>query len=161
MVQYVIRPVEIQDMTLLWCWRNDPVVVSVERTPCTIRKDEYFRRLRRKLSNEYYCVMLAETEANALATSYVYSWKGETAEIGICMNPAFRGHGLSCRLLESFISHAQGELGFNRVSAEVRTVNTPSIRLFRKMGYSVDKTSNGIVYFSKDMKEPKTCIFPG
>lgn len=155
MISYVIRPAGLHDQTLLWCWRNDPVTREMERLPGIISPEVYAAQLRRMLSNDSFRVLIAQTDVNAIAVSAIYANAGGTAEIGICLNPDFRGRKLSCGLLEAFAARARSELNFSRLTAAVKMINIPSRRLFAGAGYRVDATAHDIVYFSRDMTGPQ------
>jgi RimJ/RimL family protein N-acetyltransferase len=150
-ISYIIRPAGLHDQTLLWCWRNDPVTREMERMPGLVSPEVYAALLRQMLSNDRYRVLIAQTDVNAIAVAVVYANTEGRAEIGICLNPDFRGLKLSCGLLEAFAARAQAELGFSRITATVKMINIPSRRLFASAGYRVDAKTPDIVYFSSDL----------
>lgn len=156
MISYVIRPAGIHDQTLLWCWRNDPLTLEMERIPGLISPEVYASQLRLMLANENYRVLMAETSVNAIAVSYVYADAKGVAQIGICVNPAFRGQKLSCGLVQAFAARAQSDLHFRRITAAVKMINIPSRRLFASAGYRVDAIAHDIVHFSLDMTAGET-----
>jgi RimJ/RimL family protein N-acetyltransferase len=158
MISYIIRPVGIHDQSLLWCWRNDPVTREMERIPGIIPPDVYAAWIARMLENNSYRVLMAESDVAAIGVAFIYAPPEGSAEIGICLNPAFRGLGLSQGLLEAFVESARAELGFKRIFAAVRAKNIPSRRLFSSAGYKMDAITHDIVYFSRDMSAENTGV---
>jgi RimJ/RimL family protein N-acetyltransferase len=103
------------------------------------------------LIDKNYSVMIAETDDNALAVCYVYCREKTSAEIGICLNPVFRGQRLSLQLLEAFTAQAQTVMGFRKMRAEVKLINLPSRRLFARAGYQIDATTKDVIHFSLNL----------
>lgn len=151
MVSYVIRPVGLCDQTLLWCWRNDPVTREMARIPDIITQNIHAAQLTSLLSAPDCRLMLAETDANAVAVGYLCMRGHDRAEIGININPAFRGLKLAAGLITAFTETPRPDLGYRTVLAEVKQINLPSRRAFIRAGYHEDAIANGIVYFSRDM----------
>lgn len=151
MLSYVIRPAGLCDETLLWCWRNDPVTCEMARIPGIMPRHVHAAQLADLLSDPNYRVMLAETDMNALAVGYMNLQHNGRAEIGININPAFRGRNLAAGLIMAFAETSRHDLGYDTVLAEVKQINLPSRRAFARAGFREEAISNGIVRFSRKM----------
>lgn len=77
-------------------------------------------------------VMVSDT---GLAGQVRYEARGDEAEIGISVGPAFRGYGLAARLLASTWADSCRQLGVARARGVVFTSNRSSAAAFREAGF--------------------------
>ncbi|MGI6334105.1 MAG: GNAT family N-acetyltransferase [Saccharofermentanales bacterium] len=66
-------------------------------------------------------------------------WPNGNSEIGIALTePAARGRGLAAEALTLMIRYAFDELGLKRIWARVIEPNTPSIKLFESLNFTLE-----------------------
>ena len=136
----IIRPTTLADLTLLWVWRNDAETRRMERDPAILPRAGYCRELKRQLADPAYCLLIAETQTSAVAGATLRrngAGAARGAEIGIIVDPAWRGRGLASRLIRAFIGHARPALGFVTVFAQIRAENMASYLAFASAGFTL------------------------
>jgi RimJ/RimL family protein N-acetyltransferase len=66
-------------------------------------------------------------------------WPNSHTEIGIALTASGeRGHGLAAEALTLLIEYAFTELGLHRIWARIIENNTPSVRLFTRLGFRLE-----------------------
>lgn len=145
-----VRPVRPADYSLIWRWRNDAVTRRMERSSDPVPWPAFDVWLRQMVADPYRCLLIAERQDCPVAFSHVRMERlSRTAEIGININPDFRGQRLATPLIKAFSRYAWARLGFRRIEARIRSVNIPSRRAFAAAGFVHDgEEASGIITMS-------------
>lgn len=140
------------DSKLIWEWRNDPITREMSRTTNEISWDShklwYEKRsnkdglLMAELGGVPMCMVRLDTlEDTGIEQEH------ERAEISINLSPDYRGKGLSSKILKEALLYAKGQ-HIKNIIAEIKTVNTASIKLFEKHGFVLQQEEDGLrTYF--------------
>lgn len=154
MFNCTIRPVEPADCSRIWHWRNDPVTRRMERSPDPVPWPAFDDWLRQMLADPWRCLLIAEREDRPVAFSHIRMDRlSRTAEIGINIDPEFRGQRLATPLIMAFSRYAWARLGFRLIEARVKSINMPSRRAFDRAGFVQDGEAEGIIALSLDPAE--------
>jgi len=129
------------DGKLIMKWRNDKMT-RFNSFNNTIKTWSSFR-------NEYYdnyfdnIPLFAELDGIKIAfISFCYQNK-KTLIVGINIAPKYRGIGLSYNILSTSIEYIKNNYkNINKLIAEIKTSNIPSIKLFTKCNFELVKTIN-------------------
>ena len=57
------------------------------------------------------------------------------ADIGVVIDPAHQGQQIGFQSVSAVVVHAFEELRLHRLTADILSINTPSIGLFKKLGF--------------------------
>jgi ribosomal-protein-alanine N-acetyltransferase len=85
-----------------------------------------------------YAWAVADRDSDKLiGTTTLFSLNGpqRRAEIGYSLARAFHGRGIATEMLRTAIAHAFGELGLERIEADVDPRNEASWRLLERLGF--------------------------
>jgi ribosomal-protein-alanine N-acetyltransferase len=94
--------------------------------------------------NDINWVISATPDGPALGRVAVYPRGQNNVWEAACMiAPAARGHNLAARGLARALDHAFDELGARRIMADIDPDNIPSIRVFEKLGFTLEARLRG------------------
>lgn len=146
-----IRPVRPADCSRVWRWRNDPVTCRMERSQDPVPWPVFDDWLCQMMADPWRCLLIAEREERPIAFSHIRMDRlNGTAEIGINIDPDFRGRRLATPLIMAFSRFAWARLAFRLIEARVKSINIPSRRAFDRAGFAQDGEAGGIIALSLD-----------
>jgi len=131
---FTARAASSVDESLLLQWANDPEVRANAFNPRPIAAGEHAAWLARRLADPQASRITIVQAANGVPAGQVRldrvagGW-----EIGYSMDEAFRGLGLGARLLQAGIP---ADLADGMLLGRVKPDNTPSARVFHRLGFS-------------------------
>ena len=154
-MEFEIRRAEPKDCAMLWRWRNDPVTRRAQRLEDPIPWDAYESWYARALASPGRVILIASPADPSAGedlgvAQFTLGRVPEMAEIGLNLNPAWRGRGLAAPLIERFCAEGRRHLGFGAVIAHVKAENLPSRRAFIRAGFALDDAEGGILRFRRD-----------
>lgn len=132
-----LRRLGPDDLEMLWRWRNDPHTRRMEREPDYIPRETYFTWLRIVDSSAARRIYVAAVADGAIGHCELAMRPNGAADIGINLNPDYRGRGLAAAVIDAGIAAARADLGFHTVWAEIRMENLPSQRAFARAGFTI------------------------
>lgn len=148
----VVRPAVLSDEELVLQWANDPLTRASGFNPNLIDANTHRSWFRRRLENpdENHFYILETDRAVPVGQVRFEKWEGKW-ELHYLVAPAFRRRGLGRRLLQ----HALPELsrtGVDRVFARVKNGNTPSCRIFERLGFERQPNLDAeVIVYGKDL----------
>jgi ribosomal-protein-alanine N-acetyltransferase len=94
--------------------------------------------------NDINWVISATPDGPALGRVAVYPRGQNNVWEAACMiTPAARGHNLAARGLARALDHAFDRLGARRIMADIDPDNIPSLRVFEKLGFTLEARLRG------------------
>jgi len=132
-----LRKVEAEDRSLLLRWANESTVREQSLQQEIITEQQHDIWLKEKLSDKRSYMYIAEnskSEPIGLAR-FQLDEKRATAVVGISMDATMRGKGLGQIMLSNAMKKLQEVEPEIVFIAEVRKINTPSLKLFKKVGF--------------------------
>ena len=137
-----LRPVEVADLPQLAAWRNDPEIRTRTREFRPLNQESqrrWFERISGPDSREFMFVVEAVTawgDAVGVVGLCNYQPRSQIAETSFYIGPPnARRQGFAAASLRLLHGWGFGELGLNRIEAEVYAFNEPSIALLKKLGF--------------------------
>jgi UDP-4-amino-4,6-dideoxy-N-acetyl-beta-L-altrosamine N-acetyltransferase len=126
------------DLELILPWRNAPAVRRAMYTHHEISADEHhawFKRIREDPSARWYLYQDAAGEPQGVVYFTAFDPAQKTAFWGFYAKPeALRGTGM--RILHEALELGFGGLSLRKINGEVLAINTPSINLHKKVGFT-------------------------
>jgi RimJ/RimL family protein N-acetyltransferase len=133
-----IRPATPGDARLLWELRNDPLVRANSFTAEFIPWDAHQRWFAEKLSSAETRIFILEDKKGAPLGQIRFDRQNrKSAQIHLSIVVAVRGRGYGQFLLTRTLPLAQAELDVVEFVALVKSENEPSLRLFRRAGFTI------------------------
>jgi RimJ/RimL family protein N-acetyltransferase len=136
-----LRTVDQEDLQRLADWRNDPEIRIRTREFRPLNKvdqAEWFARISGLNRRDFMFVLTAPPSGAPVGLVGLCHWdpRDRTAEISFYVGEKDeRQRGLATEGLRLLISYGFGEIGLDRIDAEVYDFNEPCLRLLSKLGF--------------------------
>ena len=151
---FSLRDVRHSDAGFLFLWANDPATRQAALNTDTIAWEEHRSWLDQKLTSPDAKFWVAASEADqplgCIRFDTTDNW--ESAKLSYTVAPEARGLGIGRRMVEAGVARIQSEHAGLRILAEVRTANTPSLRIFRGLSWQETGAREELVRFSSTGK---------
>lgn len=149
-----IRAAVSGDCAMLWRWRNDPLTRRMQRASDAVPWRQFESWYARALANPERAILIASPcrggDADDLGVAqFLLHGPAGVAEIGLNLNPCYRGRGLATPLIQRFCAEAQRALPFKAIVAHVKAENIPSRRAFARAGFTLDNGCGDILRFCR------------
>ena len=147
-----LREVRREDLELFKSWRNVEHDTRNYRTigPLTTENQEWYWKnvVNNPDKHKVFTVVKNDTLAviGEIRLSNINLLDGD-AEIGILLNPKFRGQGYGSEALKLIVSFGFNRLRLHRIEAQYIISNTSSQRLFESCGFKLDGVRRESKYF--------------
>lgn len=155
-----LRPARPGDCDMLWEWRNDPQTRRMERQQGFIPRAPYVDWLHAIMASARRRLYVAELAGAGAGLCELALRPDGAADIGINLNPAFRGRRLATPLIRAAIAAAWPDLRFPRVMADIRAENTPSRRAFARAGFVLARDEGAILRLMFSVDEERSSFSP-
>src|SRR5690348_12026055 len=135
MNQVQLRPATLDDMEMIFHWRNDPFILQRSTSPNPIRWEEHQSWFRRALSSPNYCLLIVQVDGTPIG-QVRFDRKGAIAIISVYVVEQYtrKGHGVAA------IEQATGQIfriwRLRAVVACIREDNHPAQSAFARAGYA-------------------------
>ncbi|OIO80978.1 hypothetical protein AUJ84_02055 [Candidatus Pacearchaeota archaeon CG1_02_32_132] len=154
MAEIRLRKATIEDSSDLFSWRNDPVTRAMSRDTGPISRESHEVWYKRALADPKKSILIGENEEDQIGmVRFDYQDSPRTAEININLNPAMRGRGYGQTLLNESCEYAFSHLGIERIYAEIKPSNLPSIKIFERRGFKYLPSDKGSMLRLELVKE--------
>ncbi len=149
-----VRRASEQDSQDLFAWRNDPVTRAASLSVAPVGWPEHSLWLAASLANDsrrLFIAMLSEERTVPVKIGmcrFDITADGLSAEVGINLNPGYRGRGLSERVLTAaIVEFRRGDGSGLTLTATIRSSNHASITLFERVGFRLSSSKNEVNYY--------------
>lgn len=122
-----------EDGKIIMNWRNDPITRKMSHNQ-NIKIWETFKEEYKTYFDNIPLFGTLNGEKIAFI-SYIKTNTHKIYKIGININPDYRGKGLSKKILDQSIIHIKSNYQVDKIIAEIKHVNIPSIKLFTNYGF--------------------------
>jgi len=126
---------ESADSRMLWEWRNDETTRKMSRTTDVIPWENHKAWYAKAATDPNKAIFIAFSEDQAACMIRFDFINQGDMEININMNPAMRGKGLGKPVLAAACAYGFKTLALNRIYAEIKPENTPSVKIFEGVGF--------------------------
>ena len=138
------------DCRLFWYWTNDSEVRKNAFNPVAIPWDEHKKWFFEKLEDPYTTLYVIHSKEGPVG-QVRFDRKGEEYVISYSLARQFRGLSLGGKILQLAINRLKKTF-CGTLRAEVKADNTPSNRIFRKLGFiETESLQNGKRVFQKQI----------
>lgn len=144
-----LRPASISDTDLILHWENDKEnwLVSNTTRPYTKAEIEEFINDQKGIYSDKQLRLIICTNQKKSATIgcidlFNYNHQIKKAGIGVLISQEFRNKGFASEALDLLIKHTFNTLNLNKLYCHVHADNLPSIKLFKKNGFSETEQDN-------------------
>jgi UDP-2,4-diacetamido-2,4,6-trideoxy-beta-L-altropyranose hydrolase len=131
MGELTLRDASVSDAVLLLDWRNDPAVRAASFTTEVIAMEQHLAWLDRKLGR----CQLQIAEVGAVPVGQV---RVDAGEVTYSVAEAHRGRGYGTQMIRLVMTQP--------LVANVKLGNTPSHRIFNRLGWISQATDSHVVY---------------
>ncbi len=135
MLRLTLRQATLEDSLDLFNWRNDPVTREMSRNTEPIPWESHEKWYEKALADSRKKILMAENEEGKIGMVRFDYQNSHSAEVNININPIFRGKGYGQLVLDNGCKYGFSKLGLNRIYAEIKKTNIPSIKLFERAGF--------------------------
>jgi len=131
-----LRPVRMEDATLLHAWRNHPSVRAVSGNPDAITFEDHHRWLQHALNTDGRWLFIAQVGALPVGSIRFDQLSSQEVDVSLYLDPDLSGLGLGARMLLAGELAMHRNLGADfRVAASVMPGNAASQRMFESCRY--------------------------
>jgi len=146
--EITVRAAARSDAYALWLWANDPETRGASFTGGEVRWADHVPWLAARLSDGSSVVLVGEDDSRPIGSVRFDSKDGwRTARLSYVVAPEARGQGWSTRLVRSGLTHLKGLHSEVAIWAEVKPANERSLRVFRSLGWTEERTAGGATTF--------------
>jgi RimJ/RimL family protein N-acetyltransferase len=131
-----LRSARDDDRDLLLAWRNEPAVRAASRSTGEVTPEEHAAWFARRLADADTRIFVVEHEGEPAGQVRVDRLDGARGEIHIALAESARGRGLAAPALSAAAQRGARELRLDRIEANVRAANEPSLRAFTRAGFA-------------------------
>ena len=143
-----VRAVTLSDAYPLWLWVNDPETRGASFAGAEVPWSDHLRWLAARLTDESSVVLIGEDDSRPMGSVRFDTRDGwRTARLSYVVAPEARGQGGGSMLVREGLTHLTGLRSGVRVWAEVKPTNERSLRVFRGLGWSEEKTAGDSTTF--------------
>lgn len=147
-----IRPVNLSDSSLLLKWRNHPDVRRWSRNVNEIGADAHENWFKSWISKQPQNGFLFVIEIlNTPVGMIRFDLKNDKSlEISILVEPSFQGKGIAKAAINASIGEIRVYFPEFTVTASIHKKNSPSIKLFKKLGFEESGKSGDFLEFFRE-----------
>ena len=139
------------DAYLIWEWRNDPITRLMSKIGNFILFEEHQKWYERTLKDPNKVILMVFLNGIHAGMLRFDLLSSSSAEIRINMNPMMRGRGLGSSILIEACHYGKNQLNLLEITAEVKTENTSSIKIFEKAGFDFQGLNDGFRIYIKNI----------
>ena len=154
------RLATMEDSRTVWSWRNESLarLMSINSEPISWNDHQNWMRLTIKDKN--IILLIAQKDLVDIAVvRFETKEKSTKLTVHINLNPTARSKGLSRNILLSSLKHVKGIRDYNdcTLSAQIKKINIPSIRLFKSLGFKQTKNASGLTTYESKLSSIMGC----
>lgn len=149
-----LRGIDETDAELIVKWRSDPAVYRYFKYMHQITLVEHNEWYLNKYMNDKnrYDWMCCEKETKRKVGVFGLIRSKDIAEVNYLLAPEAQHRGYAGEAIQSLVIYARQNWNINKVIAEIKDDNLPSISLIKKLGFVKSQANNG---FSIYIKRPE------
>ena len=154
------RLATMEDSRTVWSWRNESLarLMSINSEPISWNDHQNWMRLIIKDKN--IILLIAQKDLVDIGVvRFETNKKSTKLTVHINLNPIARSKGLSRNILLSSLKHVKGIRDYNdcTLSAQIKKINEPSIRLFKSLGFKQTKNASGLATYESKLSSIMGC----
>jgi RimJ/RimL family protein N-acetyltransferase len=139
----------MDDIEILYEWRNDPLTRSASLETNEVKLDEHREWLRDTLARADRKLHIAEREGEPVGIVRL-DFHGDACEMSWTVAPSARGHGIGKLMVSAMINRIGG-----LITARIRTDNAASVAIARAAGMVFQREDGELTYWKIDLGRRK------
>ena len=143
------RKAELKDLEDVFRWRNDETTRKMSLSTDKIAWEAHNAWFQENLQNASKLLLICEDIAAKDKIAFTrFDLEEDWATISVNLSPSKRGQGFAKPCLEravAFLAQARPEI--KRARAQIKSVNKPSLRAFKSVGFALIAEKNGVADF--------------
>lgn len=139
-----LRRASMNDMEVLFRWRNDPATRKASLNTQEITIEEHETWLRSALADKDRRIYIAEVDGEPVGTIRA-DYESGIYRLSWTVGPDFRGKGYGKDMVLALVEELKSP-----VRAEVKADNIASRRIAESAGMKLEREEGGILYFSRE-----------
>ncbi len=141
-----IRRATTHDIQRVFAWRNDPWIVSLSNSKRAVTWEEHKKWFLNVINNDKNLLLLIELDQEGIGTVRFDLENSQQATVTIYLLPSYVGRGIGTKVLIIACDVAFKHWKCLRsICAAILKNNLRSIRVFSKVGFSVNFRNNELV----------------
>lgn len=134
-----LRTATIADLELFLYWKNDPEALKQSFNSEPVSLENHTKWFTVKLQQDQSLLLVVENEHQEPIGHVRFETEGNTATIGITVDPAFRGLGLGAAMLTETCRYYFEVFPENEIHAYIKADNLASHKAFVKAGFGEEE----------------------
>lgn len=154
-VSYKIRKANINDTNDVFKLSNSDEVRLNSLNNGYIDWEEHKKWFEEKIQSKDILFLIVEDENGKFSGQIRFEFNQENNEVrvSISLNQNLKGKGLAKKILAEAMEHCSNEIDFEVIFiAEILEKNIASIKLFKRLGFVINRKRNSVLYLSKKME---------
>jgi len=147
-----LRKAKLADSKEIWQWRNDPLTREMFRSKDYVEYEKHLEWFRVKLKDENCSFYIGEAFGINAGVVRIDVTK-DGGEVSINMNPKLRGMSLATTLLTDAVHSFHKKNPSNELIANIDKKNKASIKLFKNVGFSLEKSQKDMNTYRMKFEE--------
>jgi len=155
-----LRPLEPEDLEMLYTWENDPLIWEVSNTLVPFSKymlEQYILDAQQDIyTTKQFRLIIETSEGDAVGAIDLFGFDplNQRAGIGILIHqPGERRKGYATDALLLMCTYAENVLGLHQLFANITAGNEASLALFQKCGFTLSGCKQDWVKSGKTWKD--------
>jgi RimJ/RimL family protein N-acetyltransferase len=140
-----LRALEADDLPRTHAWHNDPALyrtlIGDFHFVSRATEQRWLETVQSSSASQVNLAICRRDNARHVGNIYLrdIDWRARHGDVHLFLGDVReRGQGLGEAALRLMLAHAFDDLGLNRVHLRVLADNTPALRLYRKLGFTIE-----------------------
>lgn len=139
---FEVRSLVPNDFETIFDWRRDNVTRKMSRYTGEVVREKFKPVFDTYLQNPSYLISIDEDPVGFV----IFTGSDGQYEVGINLNPTYRGQGYSKKILSLVIKKSIDRTVIRKIIATVKKENIPSIKLFTGVGFKQIQSDDDIFF---------------
>lgn len=141
-----LRRAHESDAIDILMWRNDPHTIAMCGSSAAVLPGDHYRWFQKALADPNRVFFIAMEGSRNLGVIR-FDKSGDDWAVSINLRPDERGKGYGSAILKSGILRLSDQAGAVPLLADIKAVNTASIRIFEKCGFQKVGADGDMLHF--------------
>lgn len=141
-----------EDSQLIWKWRNDPTTRQMSIYTKAINWQKHTQWYQQAAKDVKKIFLMAQNDGKSVATVRFDLDNMAGATLSINVDPQCRGRGVGSSVLSNSIEFARTQVHLSYLIAQIKVQNLPSMALFKKHGFCIEKEENGLYTLTLELQ---------
>ena len=137
----ILRRATIEDMRMIYTWRNIPEIISLGKTQRPVEWDEHRKWFQEVVMGDNHLLLVVSLGGKPIGQVRFDRLNDHSCEVSVLLLPQYTGRGLGVLALKHACWEAFARMDIKEIVATIRQDNRRSVSAFRKAGFDFVKQS--------------------